>query len=286
MCPYFTGIKNIEVVDVGPITNVEVRAERLRAHIRAHYPDWSAAHPVNLVGHSFGCNTILALALMEEVEPSSLRSLVLISPASRGFSGTYGLGRRKCLRGYLQFIMGVLLVYEYIVPEWVRRTLLFHTQLPTTLSWRNLSSAEGTLLFDIDELVAGDLCCRGMRYVQTHRIACRTFVSSISEQDPEGRHVVPYRLGPAVVLRLAAYLFGVGTTTDYDQGYSFVSEDVSTYRLRNGPHDGVLLEASQTCTDAFRVRVDHLGPVLMLPLQSQETVHARRRLMQQVVDFL
>jgi hypothetical protein len=291
--PYFTGIRNIDVVDVGPFSRVDVRAERLFAHIRLKYPEWSDVHPVNLVGHSAGCNTILALALMDQVSPASLNSIVMISPVMGGMSFTYLVGRYGDIYWYWAWITNVLLVYEFLIPECVRRTLLFHTLLQTDLKW-GTRSAEWSLLWDLEEAESRKLCITGVQYLQNHQIRWHSFISCITVEK-NGSFRIPMEVAGAST-RLLAYLFQVGSTTDYDQGYSLRSEDVKAYRQRIGHHDGIVLTGSQYMLDvtAYKdvdrypetlVYVDHLGPVLMGIFQNRIIRFARQRLMYRVIDF-
>lgn len=264
----------------------------------------SASHPVNIVGHSIGCSTILALTLMDQVSPDCLNSIVLIAPTMNGFSNSYALGRNGRFYLWMQLLVGLLVLYEYIVPEWVRRNLLFHTLLPKSISTTTLSKVQGTILWEQDELSTRERCTRALEYIEGHRIPCRTFVTSISATDSNGHDYLPYHLvGPSLFLRLFGYLCDIGISTDFEQGHSLRREDVSDYRIWNGRHDGILLEATQyvfldnvgsdvptVCHSRehsyVKVDVDHLGPVLMLPLQTMAIKYARYNLMQQVLAFL
>jgi pimeloyl-ACP methyl ester carboxylesterase len=290
--PYFTGIRNIDVVDVGPVSSVDVRAERLFAHIRLTYPEWSDVHPVNLVGHSAGCNTILALALMDHVSPESINSIVFISPPMGGCACTHMVGRYGDFHWYWVWLLNAMLLYEFLIPECVRRTLLLHTLLPPNLKW-GTRTAEWSVFWDMEESESRKIGIRGVRYLQKHKIRWHSFISSISVEK-EGSFRIPMEVaGP--LIRLISYLLQIGSTTDYDQGYSLISEDVSAYSQRIGHHDGILLTRSQYVLYVDKgvdhypetlVYVDHLGPVLMGVFQNRIVRFARRRLMYRVIDYL
>lgn len=285
----YPGLMNVDIVDIGPVTNVATRTDRLYTYIHDTYPEWSDTNPINLVGQSAGCNTILSLLLRHGVSPDSINAVVLLSPAAKGFGCTYALGRHGRFFWYWHLLIRLTLLYEYLVPACVRKTLLFDTQLPPSLG-RNDDSVAWSVFRDMDELVATELCNKGRAYIQQHGIRCQTLCSSVSVLSPTtGHYRIPPQIGPSVVIRLLSYIAGVGVTTDHQEGYSLLHDDVSTYTLRNGHHDGILLTQSQHALALgphVNVFIDHVGSVLAFPLQSQSVVSNRVRMYHHILTYL
>ena len=121
LIPYYDGLRNIDIVDVGPFSSNRDRAKRLYRHIINTHPTWSATNRINLVGHSMGCNTILEMLRLPGVDPGSINGVIYISPPGLGFGNTNKIGRGQRLRLLFRLVVLILITYEYLVPEWVRR---------------------------------------------------------------------------------------------------------------------------------------------------------------------
>jgi hypothetical protein len=283
--PYFSDLRNANVVDVGPFNSLQNRAEALFAHILTVHPAWSDKHPVNLIGHQFGCSTISTLLLLERVPPASINAIVELSPASRGFACTHALGRCGKPSWFVSGCILGLMFYEYLVPEWVRRTLLIHTMLPPNRSLRRL---DWSLVPDMDEITSTTLCHCARVYVEHHRIRVMSSTSSQTRRYGTS-YLLPWKSGPWLCTRFLGYVCEIGETTDYDKGYAACTEDVSRHVLRNGHHDGVLLVQSQlNCSEAI---TDPTGDrpsssILSLPFATQTQTGTHRDLMGLILAFL
>lgn len=287
--PYFSGVRNVDVVNVGPLSNIATRTDRLLAHLRGSYPEWSVTNPINLVGHSAGCNTILSLLMREDVPSGSINGVIFISPPWLGTQASHTFGRNGRFFWYFHWVVRALLVYERLVPEWVRRYVLFNTLLPPTLQWSD-STIGWSVLSDLDEVVATAASTKGLRYLSEQRIQYQTFQSSISVYSQQtNTYTIPREVGPIPLLRLVNYIMGTGqeSRTDKKQGYSARTDDVTDYVLESGHHDGVLLVASQTNHGETRqMSVDHLTTVLGLPLQSPSLRSRNEKGVQELLDVL
>lgn len=245
--PYFRGLGTIEIVDVGPFTCVDRRAHRLLAYLRkpkVGAPLWSETNPINLVGHSLGCNTIFRLLqLLEEdpdADPTWISSIVHISPASSG-TVTHGFGRHGRYNRTMQMVVVILKFYEMVVPEWVRVNLLFNSLLPDDgFDLRN------SLVFDIDEVVSRTLSTSGFEIVRRHEIPIHTIITRCTVKDVGGNYRIPYYYGLQPIARVTGWFFGFGGATDGEVGRSAVTEStVGEYRMQKGHHDGILTVDSQ-----------------------------------------
>ena len=293
MFPYFRGIDNIDVVDVGPLNSAHNRARVLHAHIKHVCPEWSDRMPINLVGHSLGCNTIMRLILMDEVSPASINAIVELSPVTMGVHCTHRFGRDGNLYWYWwPFFKLLLSVYEQLVPESIRRRVLLNTMLPTNFSVFD-RRMDWSVAVDVDELVANDLSTRAYQYISHHAIRIETLYTSctVISTGFNGRstYTIPWSRGPLLILRFLDLIMGIGRTTDYDEGFSFVTKDTSCYRVRNGHHDGILTVQSQLAgrNPTNFVHIDHLSTVvdtLLPPLMM--TIDGRRQSMQVAIASL
>lgn len=270
LLPYFAGLTNIDVVDVGPFSTNTQRADVLEQQIRKAYPQWSSENPINLVGHSMGCNTILELVSRKNVDPASIRTIVNLSPCLMGLGTTCKLGRNARVVWWIRIVLTMMMVYEYIVPLCLRQTILWNTMLPGDLPWFDTAVAATTILCDIDEKRAEATCGRALQHIAKHKIRLHTIVAECTEPAIDGGYGIPWAFGSQYIIRLLHYVLGVGQTSDYETGYSLMSDDVSQYLLRPGNNDGVLLAHSQgTCLDnvvnPIRIKATHLNTVFILP---------------------
>ena len=264
---YFNGFRNIDIVDVEPLSSNIDRAKCLYEHIRHVYPTWSATNRINLVGHSMGCNTILEMLRLPGVDPRSINGMVYVSPPGLGFGNTNKIGKRQRLRPLFRFIVLVIMTYEYLVPEWVRRNILFHTMLPPGVCWYS-GQVDTTLVPDLDELACTALYRRNLPYVLEHKIPLKLIKTSATVQVLDGTYMIPAKYGLQLLSRLAGLFLSVGMETDRQVGHSFMHEDVSAYTLVSGHHDGVLHVQSQHLPiqefDSILTDATHLSSIRLM----------------------
>jgi alpha/beta superfamily hydrolase len=253
--PTFQGFANIDIVDIGPFSPIRVRALHLLAYIRAKHPDWTIDCPINLVGYSLGCNTILALVkLLEEehrtdssgnpFDPRVIGAIVQVSPCSSGLASTHQMGRFQRGNWKVRSFLAMLCTYELLVPLWVRKHILVHTMLPTNF-YRFDGRIENTIAIDAGEVACVALSVEMNKKIEEWNIPFRTIVTTYSVADANGFYRIPLYYGLQVPLRLTALLLGISGATDREVGYSFMHENTTTYTLVSGHHDGVVLVQSQ-----------------------------------------
>jgi pimeloyl-ACP methyl ester carboxylesterase len=289
LMPYYEGFRNIDIVDVGPFSSNKDRAKRLYKHIRNVYPTWSATNRINLVGHSMGCNTILEMLSLPSVDPRSINGMVYISPPCLGFANTNQIGRGQRLRPLFRLFILVLTTYEYLVPEWVRSNILFHTMLPPEICWYS-GQVDTSIVPDVDELACADLYRRQLPYVVEHKIPLKLITTAVTVKAPDGTYIIPAKYGLQLTSRLAGLFLGVGMKTDRQVGRSFMSEDVSAYTLVSGHHDGVLHLQSQLLPshkfENITTDATHLSTVSLLPSRLKFNSAATRSTTALIVHFL
>lgn len=268
--PYFSGLKNIDVVDVGPFSTLAQRVDRLEKHIRRVYPEWSAENPINLVGHSFGCSTILHLVSRDRVDPASIRTIVNISPVLMGLGTSHVLGRYGRVNWWLLLIVTLLKVYESIVPLYIRQTLLYNSMMPDDLPWFDAAVAEKTIVAETDEKRTEATNDRCIQYITKHKIRMHTLAFTCTKKNEQGAYTIPWVFRSNYVIRFFNFVLRVGSTSDYEAGYALLSEDVSQCKLRRGDSDGVVLVQSQvTCGEniinPIMMSGSHLNTIIILP---------------------
>lgn len=290
--PYFAGISNIETVSVGPVNTTATRARNLFTYIRHVYPEWSATNPINLVGHSMGCNTILAMVELDGVDPTSINGIVQISPCNLGVSSTFRFGRHTHLNYKCRIIVGILQIYEWIVPVWIRRTLLIDTMLSSELRMFD-DRAALFILGDVGERHCRASTERVKRYLARHKIPLRTIVTCSSLQSVQGSFYISLVYGSQILLRLGRLFFGAGGKTDGEMGHSLMHENVLDHTLREGTHDGILLVTSQLGDCPFMPEVQminaphlHLSTAGLTWYFDLGTRASTHRTMQSVIEAL
>lgn len=263
--PYFSQLNNIRTLSIGGCTSLEARVHMMELLIDRDYPKRSEHSKIVLIGHSFGCNTILSY-LQRGDNAKHVSKIILLSGAFLGapcILENIGIKNGKFVRytsGYLVYI--VLWFYSFCVPLYVQ-LMTFGVFLDNTVE-SYPPSIKHTAVEDLEKSPYTDITTRGFSIIQKEQIPTLLISSrsSISVSFPVvGTLEVP-GIGTNWIILILGFVTGAWP--------QYVSQD-DPDSVRN---DGLISVASQRFTGITEyteyIRVEHMSNEDHLGIVMQE----------------
>ena len=228
--PYMDLGPNVHTLQAGPFSSLDDRVTRIRHTLRKNYPQMSPENPVDLVGHSLGANTVLALLASDPSLALSVRRVILIG----GVLGGYHQYSKISQQGKAT----MLVWYTISIFTWIcDHVLPIIETFSGDASVRAFPATQGTLVCDALPIVCQARCLEGFRAAHAAGVEIRILSTSTTIDVYGGYHLPVWNISNTLSV-IFSYAMGTHRRTDHERG---LTDD----GFVRGPHDGVVLCSSQ-----------------------------------------
>ena len=180
--PYMDLGPCVDTLQVGPVSSIGERMTRVQHSLRQRYPQLSPEHPIDLVGHSLGATTILALLAADPVIARSVRRVVLVEGVLGGYHHNSKLMQRDThtLHRWVWYTFNAYIwIFHYVIETF-----------STDASTRILPGIDGTFLTDSEPAMCRKICEQGLRAAHAAGVEVRILSTNLTT-DTVGGYYLP-----------------------------------------------------------------------------------------------